>query len=153
MPAPGNAEHRKAPQVPAPAQRHPKARLLFNRVNAVAIHAPWYGFRMQSRLARDAGVSESAVSRLVRGRSTPSLTVALRVTGALARRLGKPLDVFEVFSLDGNYPTRSICDLCGCPDCLPPQAYDDEENLRPEFMGVAAGEWALDAVSGAGGRS
>lgn len=133
--------HRDEPLPARPA-------LLHNRVNAVALHAPWYGFRMQSRLARDAGVSESAVSRMVRGRCKPSLAVALRVTGALSRRLGRQIDVFEVFSLDGRYPTPSVCDLCGCPDCLPPQAYDEEENLRPEFTHTMAGNWSLEAVSG-----
>lgn len=108
-----------------------------NRVAPIAAHIPWYGFRMQARLARDAGVSASALSRLLRGRVQPSLPVCWRITQALARRLGHPLDLSEVFSRDGTYPTPSVCALVGCRGCplsqttstLSPPAPSPQETL------------------------
>lgn len=121
----------------------PQAHLLHTRIRDVMLHINWYSFRPQARLARDSGVSAAVISRLIRGQSQPSLAVALRITRALSHRLGKPLDVFEVFSLDGTYPTASVCRLTGCHNCLPPEAYDAQENLRPEFNRIAAGQWSF----------
>ena len=122
-------------------------RIAHNRVHAVLLHVPWYGFRPQARLSRDSGVSPSAVSRLIRGKAQPSLTVALAITRALSLRLGKPLDVLDVFSLDGSYPTPSVCHLTGCRSCLPPEAYDGSDSLRPEYQGARAGDWSLSPLA------
>lgn len=116
---------------------------LRNRVRDIALHISWYGFKTQARLAQDSGVSPAAISRLIRGQSQPSLAIALRVTQALSKRLNKPLDVSEVFSLDGCYATASVCLLVGCRACLPPEAYDGDENLKPQYQGVKAGQWSL----------
>jgi DNA-binding XRE family transcriptional regulator len=112
-----------------------QAAILTNRVREILWHIPWYGFKTQARLAQDSGVSPAAISRLIRGESQPSLVVALHVTQALSRRLGRHLDVSEVFSLDGTYPTPSVCHLTGCGNCLPPVAYDEAEELRPFYAG------------------
>jgi transcriptional regulator with XRE-family HTH domain len=117
--------------------------ILRHRVREVLWHIPWYGFKTQARLAQDSGVSPAAISRLLRGESQPSLLIALRLVRALSRRLGRPLDVGEVFSLDGTYPTPSVCRLTGCRNCLPPPAYDGDERLLPDFRGVPAGAWSL----------
>jgi transcriptional regulator with XRE-family HTH domain len=116
-----------------------------NRIREIAIHIPWYGFKTQARLARDSGVSPATISRLVHRKSQPSLKLSLQVTAALSHRLGRPLDVREVFSVDGRYPTPSVCVLTGCRSCLPPEAYDEEENLKPEYGDVKAGTWSVGA--------
>jgi hypothetical protein len=90
---------------------------LSNRVLSIALHIPWYGFRTQARISIDSRVSASAISRLIRGQSQPSLAIALRITSALSKRLGKTLDVGEVFSLYESYPTASVCELTGCRSC------------------------------------
>jgi transcriptional regulator with XRE-family HTH domain len=120
-----------------------------NRVREILWHIPWYGFKTQARLAQDSGISPAAVSRLLRGESQPSLAVAMRLTRALSRRLGRPLDVSEVFSLDGSYPTPSVCHLTGCRNCLPPTFYDDQEEIRPDFRDIKAGEWSATVAPSA----
>jgi DNA-binding XRE family transcriptional regulator len=102
------------------------------RVKDLALHISWFGFKTQVRLAQDSGVSPAAISRLIRGQSQPSLALALRVTAALSRRAGRDLDVREVFSLDGTYPTPA-CALMGCRACLPTEAYDEDDNLKPTY--------------------
>ena len=117
---------------------------LTNRINAVIEHIPWYGFRTQVRLAHDSQVSEAAISRLLRGESQPSLVVALQVTQAIARRLQRHIDVCELFSLDGSFPTASVCALVGCRNCLPECFYDERENLKPQFRDARPGQWELN---------
>ena len=85
-------------------------------------HVNWYLFAPVTRLARDAGVSHSALSRVLSGRAAPSFTLACKVALALEKRLngalnGGRLDPRELFSLDGTYPTASACKLVGCPGC------------------------------------
>lgn len=123
---------------------------LYNRVREIVWHIPWYGFKTQARLAHDSGVSPAAISRLIRGHSHPTLAIALRVTSALSKRLGRPLDVREVFSLDGTFPTPSVCHLTGCRNCLPPAAYDPDDNLNAQYAGVKAGGWSFLTVNGPG---
>ena len=118
-----------------PKSRAPKSATpqIQHRIGDVAMHISWYGFRTQARLARDSAASEAAISRLIRGHSTPSLGLALRLATALERRLQKSLPLQELFSLDGNYPTASVCDLCDCRGCLPPRAYTADDCLRPDY--------------------
>lgn len=136
--------------VPQPLTARMQQRPLHNRVGAIMLHIPWYTFRGQVRLARDVGVSRSTVCRMLSGRSAPSYPVMAGVVTALSRRLNRPLELGEVFSPDGAFPTASVCRLCGCGGCLPAQAYDKEEDtLRPEYRNVRSGAWALSAVAGA----
>lgn len=111
------------------------------------IHAPRYSFQGQARLAADAGVSRSTISRLISGRINPSFRLAQAVTVALEKHLGKqrkrPLCLREVFSPNGAYPTRSGCALVGCRGCMPEEAYDAEGNLRPDYWNLRPGEWSL----------
>lgn len=111
----------------------------YNRIAAVMEHIPWYSIQGQARLAEDAGVSRSAVSRLVSGKAMPSLSVLLPVTRALEKRLGKPLDVRDLVSLDGRYPTPSVCTLMACRGNHP---YNRPDKIMPE-----AGQNAPEAGS------
>ncbi|BDI34147.1 hypothetical protein CCAX7_61980 [Capsulimonas corticalis] len=117
-----------------------------NRVAAIMAHTTRYAFKGQSRLAKDAGASEAAVSRLVNGCSHPSYRLVYAVTRALERALGRPLSPDEIVSYGGSYPTPSVCRLAGCPGCLPDEAYDEDERLRPEFQGVKPGDWSLPGL-------
>jgi transcriptional regulator with XRE-family HTH domain len=80
-------------------------------------HTTRYAFKGEARLAVDAGVSKSAVSRLVNGLSSPSFAVMSAIAGALEKHLGRVLDPRELVSFHGRYPTPSACDLCGCRGC------------------------------------
>ncbi len=124
--------------------------LLHHRVRELAWHIPWYGFKTQARLAKDSGVAPSTISRLLRGRELPSLLVTLRLTDALSKRLGRPLEVREVFSLDGSY-SRSVCDLASCRGCQPPTSFDRSDNMVADAPDMTRGQW-VSPVSRRGGR-
>lgn len=124
-------------------QRH----TIYNRIAAIMAHTTRYAFKGGSRLAADAGVSKSAVCRLLKGQSSPSYALLSRLVQALERHLGRFLDLRDLISLDGTYPTRSVCQLTGCRGCLPAQAYDDEGNLKPQFKGIKPGQWSISQCS------
>lgn len=103
-----------------PADR-PRSCPVHNRLEAVTIHVNAYLLAPVTSLARDAGVSHSALSRVLSGQAAPSFSLACKVAHALERRLGAALpgghlDPSELFSLDGTYPTASVCELVGCPN-------------------------------------
>lgn len=119
-----------------------------NRILALMAHTSRYAFKGESRLANDAGVSKSAVCRLLNGQSSPSFALVSALTHALEPHLqrglqGKRLDPHELISLDGTYPTASACELAGCKGCLPAEAYDEEGRLRPECKDMKPGQWSL----------
>lgn len=43
--------------------------------------------------------------------------------------------------MDGTYPTSSVCELCGCKGCLPAEAYDEQNRLKPRWKDVKPGHW------------
>lgn len=113
-----------------------------NRVRAFLLHIPWYSIEGQRRLARDCKVSPSTISRLVRGETLPSYVLAEAVTAAISRRLGVPVDMRDVFSTDGTYPTACVCDITpSCAGCFPPEAYDEDDRMRPEYRDQRPGDW------------
>jgi DNA-binding XRE family transcriptional regulator len=117
--------------------------LYHNRIRAVLQHTTRFAFKCQARLADAAGVSESCISRLIRGEYLPSFTTLMKVIEALERETGKPLAPRELISLDGTYPTASVCELVGCKGCLPEEAYNEDGTLKPEYVGVKPGAWEL----------
>jgi predicted transcriptional regulator len=88
------------------------------------LHTTRYAFKGCTRLAQDAGVSKSAVSRLLNGRSNPSCRLLTVVFKAIEKQLRKEkkikqaLPLRELISLDDSYPTDSICRLIGCTGCF-----------------------------------
>ena len=81
------------------------------------VHVNGYLLTPVTSLARDAGVSHSALSRVLSGQAAPSFSLACKVARALERRLGAVpgrtwpgghLDPCELFSLDGTRPTASV---------------------------------------------
>ena len=121
----------------------PKRVPIQNRVRVLLVHIPIFSIRGQARLAEDVGVSRSTISRLVGGRINPSYRLARAVTDALEKRLGRPLDIRDVFSTDGTYPTPSGCALCRCGGCLPEAAWGDDGVLKREWKGARPGDWSL----------
>ena len=118
-----------------------------NRTNRLAIlmaHTARYAFEPQARLARDVGVSRSTIRRIVGGKSTPALPLALRITSALEAALHRPLDTRDVFADPcGCYKTRSGCQAAGCGGCMPEAAHDRHGRVRSEFRHLRPGDWTL----------
>jgi len=116
--------------------------VVHNRVQIVMIHTSRYAFQGQARLAADAGVSRSTISRLLSGKISPTYRLAQAVTAALAQHLKRPLQPGEVFSPTGEYDECSGCALSGCNGCLPEDAYDSRGNLRPAWKNAHPGDWS-----------
>ena len=136
------------------AKQSISGRKVHNRILAIMAHTTRYAFKGESRLAVDAGVSKSAVSRLVTGQSSPSFVLVYRLTQALEKQLSKTIDPREMVSFDGTYPTPSVCELAGCKGCLPTEAYDENNKLTPQYQGVKPGEWSIaESLPGQQNRS
>jgi transcriptional regulator with XRE-family HTH domain len=135
---------RLPPQVRPHEASPASTRLLHNRVAAVLMHVPWYSIVGPARLARDAGVDKSTISRLLAGRTAPSYRLVMALTSAIERRAGREIGASELFSTDGNFPTEGVCSLMGCPGCLPGTVYDIQTDIvHPEFRTLRPGTWAL----------
>jgi len=119
---------------------------IHNRIAAVLAHTSRYAFRGMARLSTDSGVSKSAISRIVRGHSQPSFRVASQISRALGRQLSRRVDPNELLSLDGSYPTQSVCEFMGCGGCLPEEAFEPSGELRAAFQGIEPGQWSGDVV-------
>ena len=119
------------------------------RLPEIMSHTTRYSSKGRTRLAADSRCAPSTLSRLFRRGSSPTWELLNRVTKSLERATGRQLDPREIFSVDGTYPTKNVCELLGCPGCYPPWAHDAEGVLLPEFSRVKAGTWSLDpALSG-----
>ena len=85
------------------------------------VHVNGYLLAPVTSLARDAGVSHSAISPRSFRPGGPVFLAHLQAGTRPGKRLGEALpgghlDPCELFSLDGTYPTASVCDLIGCPN-------------------------------------
>ena len=107
------------------------------------VHVSRYSFQGRARLAADAGVSRSTISRMINGQTSPSHALVQAVTEALAVNLRKPLVPRDLFSSDGSYHERSGCRLSGCTGCLPETAFDAHGRRRVEWLNARPGEWSL----------
>lgn len=126
-------KHQPQPEVFGPA---------INRLADVMAHSSRFAFRGSARLAFDAGVSPSSVSRIIHGKLNPSFLMVARLTEALEREFGFSIDPRELIAECGQFPTRFLCDLVGCDlGCLPDNAYDEFGSLKPAFENVKPGEW------------
>ena len=133
----------KSTVLPATQRGSINTRPVQNRIFAVMMHTTRYAFKAQARLAADCRVAPSTICRLLTGHSSPSFALVATITKTLEKHLGRPLDPRELVSTDSQFPTLSTCALCGCRGCLPDEAYDENERLRPEYKGVAPGSWTL----------
>lgn len=140
------------PSTPLPRPRKINTAQVHNRILALMAHTKRYAFKGETRLAADAGVSKSAVCRLLNGRSSPSYTLVLAVSGALENHLGHSIDPRDVISVDGRYPTASACELAGCKGCLPAEAYDENDQVKPQYRYLRPGQWTVDVAAAKDGR-
>jgi hypothetical protein len=75
--------------------------------------------------------------------SAPSLPSCCLITEALEKELGCRLDPRELVRFDDlPWPTASVCQLVGCPGCLPDEAYETDGRRRPEWKDVLPGCWS-----------
>ena len=114
---------------------------VINRVSDLMIHSPRYAFKGVSRLARDARVSPSSVSRLINGKLNPSFVFVARLTAAIEKQLGFRIDPRDLIAERGGFLTEFACDLAGCQGCLPENALDEFGDLKPAFQSVEPGRW------------
>ena len=122
----------------------PKRPRSHNRVAAVMAHTTKYAFKGRARLAADAGVSRSALTRLMSGARWPGHVIVGRIAGVLERELGKRIDCRELVSETGEYPTRFVCELVGCRGCKPPQFYSPNPAVEASYADVKPGFWTGD---------
>ena len=73
--------------------------------------------------------------------------LVVAVTRALEKHIGKPLDPRDLISTDGCYPTPSACELAGCKGCLPSEAYDEHERIKPQFQHLKPGAWTVASAA------
>lgn len=112
-----------------------------NRIADLMEHSEQFAFHGTVRLARAAGVSHSAVSRLIHQQTDPTFRLVARLTRALEVEFGVHLDPRDLVAEHGSFINRSVCDVVGCGGCLPTLAYDEQENLQPAFCGIRPGKW------------
>lgn len=117
-----------------------------NRIAALMVHIPRYCFRGTSRLAKDAGLAKSTISQLVHGKSIPLYSTLHEIVKCFEHHLGIVIDLRDVVSEDGTYPTLYVCDLAGCPGCLPDSVYLPTGELRRSGDAVRAGQWTGDVA-------
>ena len=112
-----------------------------NRIADLMDHHERFAFKGVTRLAREAGVSPSSVSRLINGKMNPSFIMVARLTDALERAYGHPIDPRDLIAEDGKFTQRFCCTVVGCPGCMPENAVDEFGDLKPAFHEVRPGEW------------
>lgn len=117
-----------------------------NRVAAVLAHVPRYSFKRLQRLSTDAKVSKAALSRILRGASEPCYQTLVRIADAIGSHLGIRLDLRELVSKTGEYPTRFVCDLTRCKGCLPGFVFDEHGRVKPRYRNLKAGMWTGDTM-------
>ena len=117
-----------------------------NRVAAIMMHTPRYSFRGTSRLAADAGVSKSTISHLVHGQSNPLYITVSKVVKVLETHVRKPLACREVVSETGTYPTQFVCELVGCPGCLPDIVFELDGHRKEAYRHLVPGTWTGDTA-------
>lgn len=117
-----------------------------NRIAALMAHTSRYSFRGTSRLAKDSHVSKSTICHIVHGRTSPLYKTLAKIIRSLEYQLARKLNVREVVSEDGTYPTKHICRLVGCKGCLPDGIHNDDGSLRDRWAELRPGEWTGDVA-------
>lgn len=115
-----------------------------NRVAALMAHTSRYSFRGTSRLAKDAGVAKSTVCHILHGRSNPFFKTVTPIVKSLEFQLARKLNVREVFSDDGTYPTKHVCRLAGCKGCLPDSVHQSDGSIKRAWAHIRPGRWTGD---------
>jgi transcriptional regulator with XRE-family HTH domain len=108
--------------------------LVENRIRVFMEHSTRYAFMGAARLAKDCGVSDASICRLLSGYSSPSFAMVAKITKAFEIEFKMTLDTREIFAIDGQYPTGDACALLGCNGCTPQGAWNDDDTLKEEYQ-------------------
>jgi transcriptional regulator with XRE-family HTH domain len=111
-----------------------------NRIERLMSHTYRYAFKGRSRLAADSGVARSTITRILDGRTRPTFVVLCRIARALETAIGKPIDLREIVTIDGTFPTPHACQLVGCKGCKPEKRYLDDLQRSPVVMPDVRGD-------------
>lgn len=87
-----------------------------NRFSDVLQHTSRFSSKGVSRLAHEAGVHPSSLSRLMNNKINPSFALVARLTAAVEKELGFRIDPRELISEHGAF-ADSVCGLVGCRGC------------------------------------
>ena len=120
-------------------------RVIANRLAAVMEHIQDYYIEGPSHLAKDAGISRAALSRLMRGESSPSYALVCALTNVFEKKLGHRIDPRDLISVDGEFLTPSVCELVLCDGCLPDCLYDRDDNVKQKYRHIRPGRWSREA--------
>ncbi len=112
-----------------------------NRLTDVMAHSDKFAFKGVARLAKEAGVSPSSVSRLINGRFNPSFLFVARLTTAIEKQLGHRIDPRDLVAENGEFLTRFVCDMSGCAGCLPDSAWNEFGSLTDQYENIPPGGW------------
>jgi len=125
--------------------KHPSPNVAYgptiNRIADVLIHMDRYAFHGVSRLAADARLDSSTVSRLLNSKRNPCFVTVARIASAIERHLDRRIDPRDLVAESGTFLTQHVCDLVGCAGCLPDNAWDEFGDLKPTFASVEPGKW------------
>lgn len=119
--------------------------LVVNRLGDVLAHVPRYQFGPVRRLAADAGVAPSTVSRVIRHQINPTFALVARLASAIEKETGLSIDPRDIAAERAAFPTRFVCGLMGCPGCLPEAALLPTGHRHPKYVGVRPGAWVCSA--------
>lgn len=123
-----------------------------NRVAALMMHTSRYSFRGTSRLAKDSGLAKSTICHIVHGRTNPLYRTVAPIISNLEYQLARKLNVRDVFSEDGSFPTKHVCKLAGCKGCLPDRLHNVDGSIKPQWSHVQPGKWSGDVAEFMEGR-
>lgn len=112
-----------------------------NRIADMMAHTSRFAFQGVSRLAEDARVDRSTISRIINGSINPSFVLIARITGAFERELGFHIDPRDLVAELGGFLTRNACEVVRCGGCLPDRARDEFGDMKAAFAAVVPGTW------------
>lgn len=117
-------------RLPRPIRRLSISRVLVdNRIQDFLEHSTKYAFCGQQKLAQNARISGTTISRMLTKASSPSYATIIRITEVLEKEFKTNIDPREVATINGKYPTASVCELLGCSGCTPERAWDENNTL------------------------
>lgn len=117
-----------------PSRRMPVNMLLVeNRIRAFMEHSSRYSFMGEARLAKDCGVSDAAICRLLIGYSSPSFAMLCKLTAAFEKEFKKRIDPRELAAIDGKYPSPTVCEIVDCKGCSPQAAWNPDDTMKSEY--------------------
>lgn len=114
---------------------------IINRFADVLDHTDKFAFSGRSRIAREVGVCRSTITRVLNHQVNPSFALVARITAAIEKEMGFRIDPRDLIAEEGQFLTRSVCDLMACPGCLPENALDEFGATTPGFKDIYVGRW------------